>query len=152
MKIEEEIKQKKFETEFQKATLNIIFTAGWLNSHTNQVLKPFGISQEQYNVLRILRGQHPNACTLGTITERMVSKMSNATRLVDKLKNNGFVSREVCPTNRRKVDIAITHKGLELLRTIDPLIDKKFVEIQNVSDEDLAILNGILDRIREAES
>ncbi len=148
MKIEEEIKQKKFDNEYQKATLNIIFTASWLSSEIHGVLKPFGLSQEQFNVLRILRGQNPNPCSLGTITERMIDKMSNATRLVEKLRKNDLVSREICPTNRRKVDICITEEGLKLLEQIDPALLKKFEEIQRVEDKDLEVLNAMLDTMR----
>jgi len=148
MKIEEEIKQKKFSSEFHKATLNVIVTASWVSNHIHNTLKPFGISQEQYNVLRILRGQHPDPCTLGTISERMVNKMSNATRLVDKLKIAGYVSRETCPTNRRKVDIAISDSGLKMLAEIDPILMAKFEEIQYVEDAELAKLNDILDNMR----
>lgn len=148
MKIEDEIKQGRFENEFQKATLNILVTASWLSSQMNSILKQFGISQAQYNVLRILRGQKCNPCSLGTITERMVDKMSNATRLVEKLRVSGYVTREVCPNNRRKVDIMVTDAGLKLLSDIDPLIKKKFDELNQVAPEDLAKLNEVLDQIR----
>ena len=148
MKIEDEIKQGKFKSEFQKATLNILVTASWLGSQVGSILKNFGISQAQYNVLRILRGQKDGPCSLGTITERMVDKMSNATRLVEKLRQNGYVTREVCAHNRRKVDIMITEKGLELLTSIDPLINQKFDEINQIDESELATLNTILDKLR----
>ena len=148
MKIEEEIKQKRFNSEFQKAALNIKVTASWVSSMINATLKPYAISQEQYNVLRILRGQHPRPSTLGLITERMVDKMSNATRLVEKLRKAGLVTREVCPTNRRKVNILITEKGLELLSRIDPVIDEALDSSKNLSDEELRQLNELLDKMR----
>lgn len=148
MKIEEEIKQKRFDSEFHKAFLNIQVTASWLSSLTNATLKPFGLSPEQYNVLRILRGQHPKPSTLALITERMVDKMSNATRLVEKLKKNELVTRGVCATNRRKVDILITQKGLDLLAELDPITLDAFTGIQLVPDEELEVLNDILDRMR----
>lgn len=148
MKIEEEIKQGKFENDIQKASLNILVTASWLTSRVNSILKNFGISHAQYNVLRILRGQKDGPCSLGTITERMVDKMSNATRLVEKLRQSGYVTREVCPDNRRKVDIMITSHGLDLLTSIDPLIKEMFEEINKVDPADLQKLNEVLDQLR----
>ena len=148
MKIEEELKQTNFDSEIHKATLNIVVTASWLSSQMHLILKPFGISKEQFNVLRILRGQHPKPSSLGLITDRMVDKMSNATRLVDKLKQGRLVSREICPTNRRKVDIRITKKGLDLLDQIDPVVISRFEELQTVNDTELEVLNDILDRMR----
>lgn len=148
MKIEDEIKQGRFENEFQKATLNILVTASWLSGQVNSILKKFGISQAQFNVLRILRGQKSQPCALGTITERMIDKMSNATRLVEKLRVSGYVTREVCPQNRRKVDIMITQAGLDLLAKIDPLINQKFEEINKVDNNDLKKLNEVLDQLR----
>lgn len=148
MKIEDEIKQGKFVTNIQKATLNVLVTASWIGSKMNSNLKNFGISQAQYNVLRILRGQKDGPCSLGTITERMVDKMSNATRLVEKLRQSGYVTREVCPNNRRKVDIAITQDGLDLLTDIEPLVQKMFEEMNHISAEDLDKLNAVLDQMR----
>ena len=87
------------------------------------ILKPYGLSEQQYNVLRILREAHPAPCTLSSVSSRMIDKMSNATRLVDKLLLKGLVTRELCPGNRRKVDIRITEEGLDLLYGIEPRID-----------------------------
>ena len=148
MRIEDEIKQKRFDSEFQKAVLNIKVTASWLSAITNNTLKPFNLSPEQYNVLRILRGQYPKPSTLSTITDRMVDKMSNATRLVEKLRKSGLVTRDVCASNRRKVDILITQKGLDLLAELDPVMRHTFKDTQLVSDEELAMLNQILDKMR----
>lgn len=148
MKIEDEIKQKRFNSQFQKAVLNVKVTASWVSGMVNSKLKPYGISQEQYNVLRILRGQYPKPSTLGLITERMVDKMSNATRLVEKLRKSELVTREVCPTNRRKVDILITEKGLSLLSSIDPVIDEALDRSRNLTDSELLKLNELLDKMR----
>ena len=148
MKIEDEIKQKRFDSEFQKAVLNVKVTASWLSGITNNTLKPFGISAEQYNVLRILRGQYPKPSSLNTISERMVDKMSNATRLVEKLRKGDLVTREICPSNRRKVDILITQKGLDLLAELDPVMRDALKESQQVSNQELELLNSILDKMR----
>jgi DNA-binding MarR family transcriptional regulator len=97
----------------------MMFTNNWLLSNSNKLFKKYGLSQQQYNVLRILRGQHPKPVMLTQITERMIDKMSNATRLVEKLKLKHLVTRELNQKSRRQVDINITEKGLELLKQID---------------------------------
>src|SRR3989338_6623200 len=123
MKIGDAIKQKEFKSEFQKLFINIIYTANWLNNESIKTLKPFGISPQQYNVLRILKGQHPNAITVNNIIDRMLDKSSNASRLVDKLKQKGLVERDVCNNDRRQVDIKITKKGIALIEDISKKMD-----------------------------
>lgn len=117
--IEEEIKQKQFANIFVKTDVNLLFMSGWLQNVKARFFKPYGVSLQQFNVLRILRGQHPQPVMLTQITERMIDKMSNATRLVEKLKQKELVSRELNANSRRQVDIGITLKGLELLSKID---------------------------------
>lgn len=148
MKIEEAIKQKKFKSEYQKLYINIIYTANWLNNESIKTLKPFGISPQQYNVLRILKGQHPNAISVNNIIDRMLDKNSNASRLVDKLKQKELVEREVCSNDRRQVDIKITEKGILLLDEIAEKMDS-FIDIRNsISENEAAITNEILDKLR----
>ncbi len=134
--------------DFALAMLNIRFTESWLSGKFHRLLKPFGISQQQYNVLRILRGQYPNPSPLQLITERMIDKMSNATRLVEKLRKSGLVKRRVCPSNRRKVDITITDEGLLVLEKLDVLIEKLYKEIKNLTKEEVQELNRVLDKLR----
>ncbi len=148
MRLQEEIKQTKPLDSFQVAILNIRFTESWLTGIFHRLLKPYGISQQQYNVLRILRGQYPNPSPLQCISDRMVDKMSNATRLVEKLRKNGLVSRKVCEANRRKVDILITEKGLELLNSLDEVVNNEMQSIKNLSEEEINELNRILDKLR----
>lgn len=149
MKIEEAIKQKKFKSEYQKLFINIIYTANWLNNESIKTLKPFGISPQQYNVLRILKGQHPNAISVNSIIDRMLDKNSNASRLVDKLKQKEFVEREICPEDRRQVDIKITNKGLDLLESISKKMDD-FINLKDaISVEEAAQINGFLDQLRK---
>ncbi len=148
MRLEEEIKQTKPLDNFQKAILNIRYTESWLSGIFHQVLKPYGISQQQYNVLRILRGQCPNPSPLQLITDRMVDKMSNATRLVEKLRKNGLVTRRVCEANRRKVDIMITEKGLALLKELDNKVKETIMQIKNLNNTEIDELNRILDKLR----
>jgi len=149
MKIEEAIKQKKFKSEYQKLFINIVYTANWLNNESIKTLKPFGISPQQYNVLRILKGQHPNAISVNNIIDRMLDKNSNASRLVDKLKQKELVEREICPNDRRQVDIKITNKGLALLEKISVKMDN-FINLKDaISVEDAEKMNSILDQLRK---
>lgn len=148
MKIGDAIKQKEFKSEFQKLFINIIYTANWLNNESIKTLKPFGISPQQYNVLRILKGQHPNAITVNNIIDRMLDKSSNASRLVEKLKQKGLVERDVCNNDRRQVDIKITIKGIAIVEEIS----KKMDSFNNIKDaitiEEAEKMNTILDKLR----
>lgn len=148
MKLEKEIKQKKFQNEYQKAMVNILFTASWVGTIHSKYLKPHGISLQQYNILRILRGQHPNPVTINLLIDRMLDKMSNASRLVDKLKHKGLVKRKESKNDRRRVDVLITVKGLDLLSRTDKYIrnlDKAFGAITKSEAQNL---NRILDKLR----
>ena len=148
--IEEEIKQKAFPNIYVKTDVNLMFTCSWLQQLQARFFKTYGLSVQQYNVLRILRGQHPKAAMLSQITERMIDKMSNATRLVDKLKQKGYVTRDLNETNRRQVDIRITEKGLVLLAQIDEVIanENPPERYANVSKAELEQFNKILNKIR----
>lgn len=149
MELEKEIVQTKFKNEFQKAMVNIVYTSSWLNSKHAKLLKPFGLTTQQYNILRILRGQYPNPATIRLLTERMLDKMSNASRLVEKLRVKGLVKRETCSDDRRQVRVVITDKGLELLKEIDesPKNLEKF-DGTNITEQEAAELSRILDKLR----
>jgi DNA-binding MarR family transcriptional regulator len=150
MKLEEEIKMPKFRSGFQKGALNLMFTGEWLMARVDNLLKPYDISSQQYNVLRILRGQQGNPINLYTIQERMLNRMSNATRLVEKLRLKGLVTRELCAENRRKVEISITDKGLELLETLDPLMQQLEEDIfKSMTEQEAHQFSDTLDQIRE---
>jgi DNA-binding MarR family transcriptional regulator len=149
MSLEHDIKQDKFGSEFQKASINIMFTSGWLYNRNASYLKPHGITPEQFNVLRILRGSHPTKMMLSDITSRMIDKSSNCTRLVEKLRIKGFVSREICENNRRQVDIGITPKGLSLLTKIDKDEEQWVGSIKTISQAEAKELNRILDKLRD---
>ena len=118
MSLEQDLKQEKFTNEYEKMVVNILFTGSWLASLNSSRLKPFGVTPEQYNVLRILRGSHPKPMMLADITCRMIDRNSNATRLVEKLRQKGLVNREICETNRRQVDISITDADLKCLKKL----------------------------------
>jgi DNA-binding MarR family transcriptional regulator len=147
MKAEESIKQDKCENELAKVVVNVLFTSAWLSAKLNTVLKPYKISLQQYNVLRILKGQYPCPAMLGMIQERMIDKMSNATRLVDKLMDKGLVSRGQCQANRRQVDILITEKGLGLLKQMEKQVLKVDQGLA-VSPEEAIALNRLLEKLR----
>ena len=149
MELEKEIKQSLFKSPSSKAVLNIIYTGSWLMGKTVKVLKPYGISAQQYNVLRILKGRTPDSTALSDIQERMLDRMSNATRLVEKLRQKQYVTRVECPGNRRKVDIHITITGLSLLADIYDKIDESENEMmKKLSETQIESLNEILDQLR----
>ena len=149
MKIEDEIKQKLFRNEYHKAHINVLFTASWFSQQSNQILKPFNISWQQFNILRILRGMHPDPASVKLLTDRMIDKMSNASRLVEKLKQKGLVDRHSCDQDRRRVDVSITAKGLEVLEEVSLLMEQQLDgNMQDLSFEEAEELNRILDKIR----
>ncbi len=148
MSLEQDIRQEKFENEYQKVSVNVLFTGGWLYNANALRLKPFGITPEQFNVLRILRGSHPKALMLADITGRMIDKLSNAKRLVEKLRLIGLVKREICENNRRQVDIVVTARGLEVLTKIDKEADAWFATLKNITKAEAVELNRLLDKLR----
>jgi DNA-binding MarR family transcriptional regulator len=147
MALEDDVKQTKFSSEQQKAGINILFTGSWLYNINAAFLKKYDLTPEQFNVLRILRGQHPNKMMLADITCRMIDKNSNATRLVEKLRQKGMVKREICEDNRRQVDISITDKGLTLLKSIDDAPEWGET-LKRITKAEAQELNRILDKLR----
>ena len=149
MDIEEIIKSTLPLSIEKKTILNIIYTKNIISDKFNELLKPFEISEEQYNVLRILRGQKGIPCNMFTIQERMLAKTSNTTRLVDKLLLKEFVNRAICPENRRKMEISITQKGLNILSELDSSV-VQHVQLfsDNLSKEELIQLNKLLEKYR----
>lgn len=149
MTIEEAIKSTTPINPFTRTVLNILYTSRIVEEQVAEMLKPYNISMQQYNVLRILRGQKGNPANLFTIQERMINKMSNTTRLVDKLIDKGFAERTICESNRRKVEILITQKGLDLLTEIDPVTQANNNNIlKELSLAELNTLNNLLDKIK----
>ena len=148
MSLEQDIKQEKFDNEFEKMAVNILFTGSWIYNLNVGRLKQFDITPEQFNVLRILRGSHPKALRLADITSRMIDKSSNATRLVEKLRKKELLKREICPHNRRQVDVSITARGLEVLRHIDKLQVEWLESLKGISKHEAQEVNRILDKLR----
>lgn len=149
MKIEDEIKQSTFKSEYHKAYINLLYTSNWLEQEQSNIFKPFGITLPQYNVLRILRGQHPKPATVSLLIERMLDKTSNASRIVDKLEVKGLVTRKQCPNDRRTVDVLIPDKGLSLLKEMDEIDGGSKNGIRNLTEAETTELNRLLDKIRD---
>ena len=148
MSLEADIKQEKFQNEYEKATVNILFTGSWLYNINAVRLKKHVITPEQYNVLRILRGSHPKSMMLAEVTARMIDKSSNCTRLVEKLRQKGLLKRDICENNRRQVDIMITEKGLMVLKKIDAEAEAWQESLKKITRTEAQELNKILDKLR----
>ncbi len=149
MKIEEVIKSNVALKDAKKVILNIMYTQNVINDKFNEILKPYDLSGEQYNVLRILRGQKGNPANMCIIQERMLAKNSNTTRLIDKLLLKDLVTREVCPDNRRKIEVLITQKGLDVLTELDPKVDHhEQLFANNLTEIELQQLNNLLEKYR----
>ena len=149
MRIEEIIKSTVALDDAKKIVLNIMYTQNIIADKFNEVLKPYDLSGEQYNVLRILRGQKGCPANMCIIQERMIAKNSNTTRLIDKLLLKDFVTREVCPENRRKIEVQITPKGLELLIKLDPkVLEYEKIFANNLTESELIQLNLLLEKYR----
>jgi DNA-binding MarR family transcriptional regulator len=148
MKLEDAIKQKRFKTEDEKLVINLIYTSGWMAAEQIRFFKRYGISSQQYNVLRILRGQACNPASVSLIQERMLDKMSNASRLIEKLKIKGLVERKECSKDRRQVDVVITDKGMELLAEIDRMDKELHGFCENLELNEKKLLNNLLDKLR----
>ena len=133
----------------QRTVIHLMLVTNRISEAVSQALKPFGVSPQQFNVLRILRGQKGKPANLQTLSDRMVSRMSNTTRLVDKLLDKGYVSRTVCPSNRRKVEIMITASGADALREMDGAVQQAENKLmESFSDQELSRLNALLDQIQ----
>lgn len=148
MDIEDEIKQKKFKSVHHKAAINLLYTGNWIYSTINYLLKQYNLSPEQFNVLRILRGRHPEPASVMILNERMLDKMSNVSRIVEKLRQKELLTRKECSSDRRQVDINITEKGLTLLAEIDKT-NLETGAMENLSEAEAAMLNTLLNKIRE---
>lgn len=149
MTIEEEIKQSKFRSVQQKAILNILFTSNWIQNKQKEFFEPFGITGQQYNILRILRGQHPNRISGVEIKNRMLDKNSDVSRLLDRLIGKNLVSKSQCPNDKRASDIAISKAGLELLEKLDATINNLDIKINSLTIEEANLLNVLLDKSRD---
>jgi DNA-binding MarR family transcriptional regulator len=150
MGIEKDIQQQNFRNEYQKAAVNLIFSAGWLNEKIKTFLDTEDITSQQYNILRILRGSKTPMSTL-QIRERMLDKMSDTSRIVERLQKKGVVEKKVCPADKRLVDVVISKKGLALLEKLDRRNAELDSILQSLTPEEAKSLNGLLDKMRGNE-
>ncbi|MGB1206909.1 MAG: MarR family winged helix-turn-helix transcriptional regulator [Chitinophagales bacterium] len=149
MDLKQEIHQKKFRSQRLKGIVNLVFTYNWLKSHLQAHLKKFGITMQQFNVLRILNGQHPNPTTIALIKERMLDKMSDASRIVNRLERKKLVRREPSTTDLRTIDIFITEKGKNLIVETDKHSHEMDKIFSALSAKELKELNFLLDKVRD---
>jgi len=150
MSIEKDIQQSKFRNEYHKTVVNLIFTYNWITEKTKQFFDKGDITSQQYNILRILRGAGKPLSTL-QIRQRMLDKMSDTSRIVDRLVKKELVQKVVCKTDRRLVDVTITDTGLQLLDKLDSYNEQMDAMLSNLSEDDAKMLNQLLDKIRSSE-
>lgn len=150
MGIEKDINQQKFRNEHQKASINLIYTFNWVSEKMKVFFENHDITSQQFNILRILRGAHKPLSTL-QIRERMLDKMSDTSRIVDRLVLKSLVKKNICKSDRRLVDITITKKGEKLLEELDLRNEQMDAVLNNLSEDDAKTLNQLLDKIRNSE-
>lgn len=148
MEIEKEIYSNKFDDKHQKVVVNLIYTYGWITNILRTRLYKHKITLQQFNILRILRGQYPKPSTINMLKERMLDKMSDASRIVERLVQKGLVKRCVNRKDRRAVDIVISEEGLEVLKKLDAELSIKSIIDKHISEEEAIILSGLLDKMR----
>lgn len=149
MGIEKDIQQSKFRNAHQKAAINLIYTVGWMRDRTKCIFEAEDITPQQFNILRILRGSFPQPLSTLQIRERMLEKMSDTSRIVDRLISKGLVKKVTCKTDRRLVDVVITDKGKKLLEKFDIKQDEIDGVLGKLSEKDANILSDLLDKIRD---
>lgn len=150
MKIEEAIRQGRFSNNHQKAVINLIYTGNWLRDAHAVIFKKYNILPQHFNALRIIRGRHPHPVSAGEIKDVLLDKASDVTRLLDKLVKQGYVARQLCENNRRKMDITITPKGLRLLEELELPISEFYKELSSrLNEKEAELLSELLDKVRK---
>lgn len=149
MRLEDEIKTKPFRSERQKLHINLVYTSNWLQSRAAKTFSQHGLTPQQYNILRILRGQFPKPCNIQLLKDRMLDKQPDVSRLIDRLVQKELATRKVCVEDRRKMDVLITDTGLRLLEAMEGDV-KAFDDWSNhLSEEEVLTLNTLLDKLRD---
>lgn len=152
MKIEQAIQTTKFKNEVHKAGLNILYTAWWIKTIGYKELKEFGLTHEQYNVLRILKGKHPQQMCVKDIAGRMIEKNSNVPRIIDRLDAKKLVKRSQGNEDARHTVIQLTQAGISILESATAVLNSTWENNLNMTEEDAATLNKLLEKMRENES
>lgn len=147
MSLEQDIQQPLFRNEYQKAAINLIFSTNWLNEKIKYLLESEDITQQQYNILRILKGCQQPLSTL-QIRSRMLDRMSDTSRIVERMLKKGLVEKRTCPSDKRLVDVSISHKGLELLEKLEHKNAALDSILQSLSESEAITLNRLLDKMR----
>jgi DNA-binding MarR family transcriptional regulator len=145
--VEDIIQQKKFTDDYHRAYVGFAYLYNQIDYIQQQLFKEYGVTPQQYNALRILRGQHPKPATVGLIKERMIDRNSDASRIVERLRKANFVERVTCENDRRAVDVVITEKGLALLKKLDPLVSTINDPLKTLDAAEIAELNAMMDKI-----
>jgi len=149
MKLENEIQQvKPFRNNYHKAAVNLIFTGKWMIQFHSDAFKKYDLTFQQYNILRILRGRNLKASTIKLIRERMLDRMSDASRIVELMRKKKLVERNICGEDRRKMDVIIMQKGLELLEEIEKENERMDKHLSALNEEEIVLLNDLLDKVR----
>ena len=152
MRIEDQIQQRAFSNEWHKLRVNLMYTSNWLRGELTQFLKPFGVTQQQFNILRILHGQYPGTLSTQQLRDQLIDRMSDTSRLVDRLQQKGLACKDECSKDKRLVDITITKKGLELLCQIDERMTELDDTMQSINEQEAKVLNKLLDRLRQGSN
>ena len=149
MKLENEIQQvKPFRNNYHKAAVNLIFTGKWMIQFHSDAFKKYDLTFQQYNILRILRGRNLKASTIKLIRERMHDRISDASRIVELMRKKKLVERNICGEDRRKMDVIIMQKGLELLEKIEKENERMDKHLSALNEEEIVLLNDLLDKVR----
>ena len=150
MGIDKDIQQAKFRNIYQKASINLIYTLGWMKDRTKPIFDAEGITSQQFNILRILRGSFPKPLSTLQIRERMLEKMSDTSRIVDRLIAKGLVKKVTCKSDRRLVDVIISDKGKKLLERLDEREAEMDGVLNNLTEKEASILSDLLDKLRNS--
>lgn len=150
MGIDKDIHQAKFRNIYQKASINLIYTCGWMRDRTKNIFEAQDITPQQFNILRILRGSYPNPLSTLQIRERMLEKMSDTSRIVDRLIVKGLVKKIICKKDRRLVDVLISDKGKRLLEKLDARQDEMDSVLGSLTEKEAASLSDLLDKMRNS--
>jgi len=148
MEIGQSIRQSRFRNEHQKAMINVLYTYGWLMDRVKTHFKDHDVTPQQFNILRILRGSNPQPLTVLDLKERMLDKNCDASRIIERLVVKGLTKKKICVSDKRRVDISITPKGLKLLDTLDGYNDRLDAVLKTLTDDEAAELNRLLDKLR----
>jgi MarR family transcriptional regulator, 2-MHQ and catechol-resistance regulon repressor len=149
MGIQQDIKQSNFRNEYQKSMINILYTSSWIAEKMRDILEAYDLTYQQYNVLRILRGSHPEPLSTLEIRNRMLDKMSDASRIVDRLISKGLVEKKISKKDKRLVDVIISEKGINLISEMNLRVDEMDEIVGNMTESEAKTLNRILDKLRE---